>query len=68
MKVALCVCIKDEPDINEFITHYILLGFDKIFIYDSSFLFNDIYQEQKLKNFYISSVFRPYLTINQLFD
>jgi len=36
MKVGLCVCVKDEEDINEFLAHHILLGFDKIFIYDNN--------------------------------
>ena len=35
MKVGLCICVKDESDINEFIAHYITLGFDKVFIYDN---------------------------------
>ena len=35
MKVGVCLRIKDEYFINEFIAHYILLGFDTIFIYDN---------------------------------
>ena len=35
MKVGVCLRVKNEIQINEFIAHYILLGFDKIFIYDN---------------------------------
>lgn len=33
---AICAIIKDEPDIFEWISHYQLLGFEHIFIYDNN--------------------------------
>lgn len=35
-KFAVCAIIKDESDILEWLAHYILLGFDHIYVYDNN--------------------------------
>ena len=61
MKVCVCALAKNEHRyINEWVSHYVSLGVDKIYIYD-----NDDLDKQSIKDF-IESKFYDYIVIKNI--